>query len=259
VTAYAARTGQAVGNVVSVIVQAMVEPEAAGVLFTRHPVSGAVKVVIEATGGLGDKVADGTVTPQAWTVDGGGVTGPGASEAPVLTRAQVLALGRIGRRIEALFGVPQDIEWAVADGKVWILQTRPITTRPGEAEPVPSEPGEVLLRGMPASPGTALGPVRVITGLDGFDRFRAGDVLVCRTTSPAWTPLLARATAVVTEIGGILAHAAIVAREFGIPAVVAAPGAMTTLADGQPVVVDGSAGTVTVRTTRGTDAPPHAG
>ena len=247
VIAYVARTGQAAGNVVSVIVQVMVEPEAAGVLFTRHPVSGADQVVIEAAGGLGDKVVDGTVTPQAWTVDGGELTGPGLAEAPVLTKAQVLALGKIGRRIEAMFGVPQDIEWAIADGKIWMLQTQPITTRPDEAKPVSSEPGEVLLRGTPASPGIALGPVRIITGLDGFDQFCPGDVLVCRTTSPAWTPLLARATAVVTEIGGMLAHAAIVAREFGIPAVLATPGAMTMLADGQRVVVDGSAGTVTAR------------
>ena len=239
--------GQATGNVVPVIVQVMVEPEAAGVLFTRHPVSGADQVVIEAAGGLGNKAVDGTVTPQAWTLDGGGVIGPGLAEAPVITRAQVVALGQLGRRIEAMFGVPQAIEWAVADERVWILQARPITTRHDGAEPVWSEPGEVLLRGTPASPGIALGPVRVITGLDDFDQFRAGDVLVCRTTSPAWTPLLARATAVVTEIGGMLAHAAIVAREFGIPAVLAAPGAMTMLADGQQVVVDGSAGTVTSR------------
>jgi pyruvate, water dikinase len=227
VIGYAARTGQAAGNVVSVIVQVMVEPEAAGVLFTRHPVSGADQVVIEAAGGL---------------------TGPGPAEAPVLTSAQVRRLGRIGRRIEAMFGVPQDIEWAVAGRKVWILQTRPITTHPQEATPVSSEPGKVLLRGTPASPGIALGPVRIITGRDDVDQFRAGDVLVCRTTSPAWTPLLARATAVVTEIGGVLAHAAIVAREFGIPAVLAVPGAMAMLADGQQVVVDGSAGTVTAGT-----------
>jgi pyruvate, water dikinase len=140
------------------------------------------------------------------------------------------------------------------------IPPRPATTRPEEAKPASPEPGEVLLRGTPASPGTALGPVRVVTGLDDFEAFRAADVLVCRTTSPAWTPLLARATAVVTEAGGVLAHAAIVAREFGIPAVVAAPGATTTLADGQQVVVDGSAGTVTAaRTTRGTGGPPHAG
>jgi pyruvate, water dikinase len=245
VTAYAARTGQGVGKVVPVMVQVMVEPEAAGVLFTRHPVSGADQVVIEAAGGQGDKVVNGTVTPQAWTVDSGGITGPGRGQAPVLTRAQVLALGELGRRIEAMFGTPQDVEWAVADRKMWILQTRPITTLRDEARPVPAEPGELLLRGTPASPGTALGPVRVVVGLDDFDQLRAGDVLVCRTTSPAWTPLFARATAVVTEIGGMLAHAAIVARELGIPAVLAVPGAMTRLADGQQVVVDGSAGTVT--------------
>ena len=170
VTGYAARTGHAAGSVVPVIVQVMVEPEAAaGVLFTRHPVSGADEVVIEAAGGLGDKVVDGTVTPQAWTVDGGGITGPGLAEAPVLTRAQVRTLGRIGRRIEAVFDVPQDIEWAVADRKVWILQARPITTRPEEATPVPSEPGKVLLRGTPASPGIALGPSRVITALAGIE------------------------------------------------------------------------------------------
>jgi pyruvate,water dikinase len=253
VMAYSARTGQAAGTVVPVIVQVMVAPQAAGVLFTRHPVSGADQVVIEAAGGLGDKVVGGTVTPQAWTVDGGGITGPGPAEAPVLTRAQVLALGKLGRRIEAMFGVPQDIEWAVADQKVWVLQARPITTGPDEAKPdqtrpVSPEPGEALSRGIPASPGIAVGPVRVITGLDDFDQFCAGDVLVCRTTSPAWTPLLARATAVVTEVGGMLAHAAIVAREFGIPAVLAAPGAMTMLVDGQRVVVDGSAGTVTAPT-----------
>ena len=257
--AYAARTGQAAGKVVPVLVQVMVEPEAAGVLFTRHPVSGADQVVIEAAAGLGDKVADGTVSPQAWTVDGG-ITGPGLAQAPVLTSAQVHALGELGRRIEAIFGVPQDIEWAIADRKIWILQARPITTRPEEARPDEANPGEVLLTGTPASPGIALGPVRVITGLDDFDRFRAGDVLVCRTTSPAWTPLLARAAAVVTEIGGMLAHAAIVAREFGIPAVLAAPGAVTTLTDGQQVVVDGGAGTVTAPTNHArNDEPPHSG
>jgi pyruvate,water dikinase len=74
---------------------------------------------------------------------------------------------------------------------------------------------------------------------------RRGDVLVCRTTDPAWTPLFRLAAAVVTEIGGVLSHAAIVAREFGIPAVVGAGDAMSALTDGASVTVDGTAGTVT--------------
>lgn len=100
------------------------------------------------------------------------------------------------------------------------------------------------VRGTPASPGRASGPVRVIRDLDEFDRFAAGDVLVCRATAPAWTPLLALAAAVVTETGGVLSHAAIVAREFGIPAVLAVSDATTILSDGARVLVDGSAGTI---------------
>lgn len=84
----------------------------------------------------------------------------------------------------------------------------------------------------------------VVRNLDDFPRFRRGDVLVCRATSPAWTPLLALASAVVTETGGILAHAAVVAREFGIPAVLAVDDAMRLLDDAATVVVDGDLGVV---------------
>lgn len=101
-----------------------------------------------------------------------------------------------------------------------------------------------LITGIAASRGVAVGPVRMINGLDDFSRFRPGDVLVCRTTSPAWTPLLARASAVITETGSILAHAAIVAREYGIPAVVAATGVLSILSEDQLVRVDGSRGRV---------------
>lgn len=106
-------------------------------------------------------------------------------------------------------------------------------------------PPEVpLITGVPASPGKVTGRVRIISDLDQFARFRPGDILVCRTTSPAWTPLLIRAAAVITEVGSRLAHAAIVAREAGIPAVVGAAGAMTLLHDDQAVRIDGGSGRV---------------
>ncbi|MFC7241794.1 PEP-utilizing enzyme [Catellatospora aurea] len=99
--------------------------------------------------------------------------------------------------------------------------------------------------GVPASPGRALGPARLVRSVDDFGRLRPGDVLVCRTTDPAWTPLFHVAAAVVTETGGLLSHAAIVARECRIPAVVGAADAMALLADGAQVLVDGALGTVT--------------
>jgi len=103
---------------------------------------------------------------------------------------------------------------------------------------------EDAIVGQPASPGRATGPVRVVHGPGDFDRFQPGEVLVARATAPAWTPLFARAVAVVTDGGTLAAHASLVAREYGIPAVVATGDATTQLSNGQRVTVDGSAGIV---------------
>jgi len=108
--------------------------------------------------------------------------------------------------------------------------------------------GEVIV-GHPASAGRATGPVRIITDPRDFPAFAAGDVLVARATAPAWTPLFARAAAVVTDGGTLAAHASLVAREYGIPAVVGTGTATIRLRPGQQVTVDGTAGVVTVHVT----------
>jgi pyruvate,water dikinase len=100
------------------------------------------------------------------------------------------------------------------------------------------------LRGMAASPGRARGPARLILHPDQAERLQRGDVLVAPSTDPGWTPLFLRSAAIVTEVGGYLSHGAIVAREFGLPAVVNVPRVMELLADGEIVTVDGDAGTV---------------
>lgn len=99
------------------------------------------------------------------------------------------------------------------------------------------------MTGQAGSPGVASGPARVVRGPGDFGGVRPGDVLVCRATDPAWTPLFGIAAAVVTETGGPLSHAAIVAREVGIPAVLAVRGATQAL-DGRLVEVDGYTGVV---------------
>ncbi|HTE65394.1 MAG TPA: PEP-utilizing enzyme, partial [Candidatus Binatia bacterium] len=101
-----------------------------------------------------------------------------------------------------------------------------------------------LVSGAPASPGRASGPVRVIRGPEQFDEFQSGEILVAPLTAPAWTPLFTRAAAVVTDVGSPAAHASIIAREYGIPAVVGCGDATARLRTGMRVTVDGSTGNV---------------
>jgi rifampicin phosphotransferase len=105
---------------------------------------------------------------------------------------------------------------------------------------------EGAIIGHPASTGRATGPVRIVHGPQDFTAFTDGEVLVAKTTAPAWTPLFARAAAVVTDSGSLAAHASLVAREYGIPAVVGTGDATHRLLTGQIITVDGTAGTVTL-------------
>jgi pyruvate,water dikinase len=111
-------------------------------------------------------------------------------------------------------------------------------------------PGDQLsgqvIKGVPGSPGRVTAPARIIRGPEEFDQMRRGDVVVARITTPAWTPLFALASAVVTDVGGPLSHSSIVAREYHIPAVLGTGSATQRVRDGEPITVDGDAGTVTI-------------
>lgn len=111
------------------------------------------------------------------------------------------------------------------------------------------QPERAIVRGTGASPGRFTGPVRVVLDETGFDRIQDGDILVCPTASPVWSVLFPRLGALVTDAGGALSHCAIIAREFGVPAVVATGNATRVLRDGRTATVDGMAGTVTVHAT----------
>ena len=99
-------------------------------------------------------------------------------------------------------------------------------------------------KGVAGSPGVVTGTARVVRGPDDFGKLEKGEILVAPLTTPVWTPLFAIAGGVVTEVGGILSHGAIVAREYGIPAVMGVPGVMQTIIDGQTLTVDGNRGIV---------------
>jgi pyruvate, water dikinase len=109
-----------------------------------------------------------------------------------------------------------------------------------------TDEGATELRGSAAAAGVVEGPARVVRSVDQIGELRDGEVLVCGSTSPAWAPIFSRISATVTDIGGVMSHAAIVCREYGLPAVVGTGRATSQIRTGQRVRVDGTAGTVTV-------------
>ena len=160
---------------------------------------------------------------------------------------------------DALRTGTSDLRSLVAERRAELAAARPAGPKPYLGEPpAAAERHEALerfygsggtaLEGVPAAPGLAEGPARVVAGPADFARIQPGDVLVTTTTTPAWTPLFPSLGALVTETGGILCHAAVVAREYRIPAVVGARGATTEIPDGARVRVDGSSGEITLLT-----------
>ena len=257
---------------IAVVVQLMVASERAGVLFTADPSTGdTTRIVIEAAFGQGEVVVSGAVEPDTYVVakDGPRIVstragskthkierGPDGHDVTiqldaadaarrVLVDDEVLALAHLGMAVEDHYGSPQDVEWAIADGTTWLVQSRPITTlgatNSAEAH---GHVGAVLVQGLAASPGVASGTVRILGSPSEGARLVNGEVLVAAITNPDWVPTIRRAAGVVTEGGGMTCHAAIVARELGVPCIVGARGAMSGLRDGELVTVDGRTGEV---------------
>jgi pyruvate, water dikinase len=161
-----------------------------------------------------------------------------------LTDADVEALARQALIIEQHYGRPMDIEWGKDgnDGKLYILQARPETVKSRATANTLQRyklkgKGTVLAEGRAIGQKIGSGPVRNIASIREMARVQPGDVLVTDMTDPDWEPVMKRASAIVTNRGGRTCHAAIIARELGIPAVVGCGDATDTLKDGQPVTV----------------------
>ncbi|AKH69658.1 phosphoenolpyruvate synthase [Spongiibacter sp. IMCC21906] len=158
--------------------------------------------------------------------------------------AEVMSLAKQAVIIEKHYGRPMDIEWAKDgdDGELYIVQARPETVKSNESATLMEryllkEKGNVLSEGRSIGQRIGAGPVRVIDSIADMDQVQKGDVLVTDMTDPDWEPVMKRASAIVTNRGGRTCHAAIIARELGIPAVVGCGDATETLKTGQEVTV----------------------
>jgi len=271
VITYRASRGFMADPAMAVVVQQMIASEQSGVAFTTDPSTGAAgHIVIEAALGLGEVVVSGKVQPDTYVVDKKtlevrdvkighqafkierGPEGhdviveldPAQAEARVLDDRALRRIAELAIAVEAHHGCPQDVEWAIASGKTWLVQARPITTLDTTTSDASQATG-VLVRGLPAAPGSASGRVRVLHDPEEGNRLLDNEILVAPMTNPDWLPAIRRAAALVTETGGMTCHAAIVARELRVPCVVGARDATSILRDGQTVTVDGARGNVT--------------
>lgn len=256
---------------IAVPVQLMVQSDVSGIMFTVNPLTNNPKEVsIEAGYGLGQPIVSGEITPdqyvvrkktkeilskeimkQTWqyTIEKKVPISKAHQKKQKLSDKRIVELAEIGMRIEEHYGHPQDIEWGMEDNKLYIVQSRPVTTlKKQEKEEVtkkdPAKKGKKLLEGLGASPGAAAGPVRIITSPKEINKVKEGDILVAVMTNPDYVPAMRRAAAILTDEGGRTSHAAIVSRELGVPAVVGSGQATKLLKNDEEVTVDGSEGIV---------------
>ena len=258
-------------------IQLMVQSEVSGVMFSVNPVTNdKQQIVIEAAWGLGDYIVQGVVTPDHYVVKKDGFTihsrlvsdqtvmevykypsgvkkvkvKPALVNKAKLTDDQIIKLARIGAAIQKHYYFPQDMEWALEDGALYIVQSRPITTlnlhpeKEKKVDPKSLDAMKQILAGAQASPGIAFGPVARILELSHLDEVKEGAVLVTDMTSPDFVPAMKRAAGIITDKGGQTSHAAIVSRELGVPAVVGTKTATKILKNGDQVTLDGASGNI---------------
>ncbi|OGK14191.1 phosphoenolpyruvate synthase [Candidatus Roizmanbacteria bacterium RIFCSPLOWO2_02_FULL_37_19] len=262
------------------VIQLMVQSEKSGVAFSSDPVTNDDSTItIEAIFGLGEYIVGGQVTPDHYEVDKHNVTikkkeiryqnkaliKKGTRNVEVkllkignkqkLTDKEILQIAKLVKNIEKHYKKPQDVEWAIENGEVFIVQSRPITTigqgvgngKLNIEHPALKLEGskeDLLISCDPASPGVATGVPKVLKSPKENYKVKPGDILVAAYTSPDYVPAMKKAAAIVTEMGGRTSHAAIVSRELGIPAVVGAAQATSLLKKEKMITVNGSRGEV---------------
>jgi pyruvate,water dikinase len=254
------------GTAMAVLIQRLVPARAAGGALSRVPDGG---MLVTGAWGLGSSVAHGEVVPDRFQLAPDGTLlgiEPGLKDqlvacadgvgprsravpdtlvsTPCLERAEAEALGRLVRTAESILGTPVEVEWALGDQGLQLLQARPLRI---DAEPTPDtalwqrHPG---LTGQPSGLGWGVGRACVVRHEGDLARVGFGDVLITTVAGPALSAVLPRVVAVVAERGGSTSHLAALARERGLPAVLGALEATRRIPDGAQVAVDGITGVV---------------
>ena len=248
----------------------MINSEKSGVMFSKDPSYKNDNIIIEAVWGLGEGIVSGQITPDRYIVSkelkildkniedkkiaikrtSSGETKivelrEERSKYSTLKEHEIIKLADFANRLEEHYGKQQDIEFAIENDEIYIVQTRPITTMEKRIEHKDEKiEGEIILTGLGASPGIATGKVKIVKDLNDLDKIKKGDILVTIMTNPDMVVTMQKTSAIITDEGGMTAHAAIVSREMGIPSVVGTRDATKKLQDEEEVTVDGYSGKI---------------
>lgn len=263
-------------SAMSVACLEMVQSVASGVIYSRHPFNVLEdRIIINAVWGLGSYAVDGVVVPDTYVVSKGPdpsvqettisrksvrlvgkpdgtleeeVVEPERQEAPCLDRSQIITLAGYAQTLERHYKGPQDVEWALDDqGKLFVLQTRPLRFQPQEEQgalPVPEGATMLVEKASVASPGVGFGPAYHVHSDEDLKDFPEGAVLVAQHSQPQFVTVMRKAQAIVANTGSVTGHMASLAREFDVPALLGTNVAMQAIAPGEEVTVDAYSGRV---------------
>jgi phosphohistidine swiveling domain-containing protein len=243
---YVKESGLSIVPTMAIVVQRFLEATRSGVMFTEFDgPDGTPSILVEHVEGGCEKLVKGEVTPdRLWLRAADPV--PEDLEGG-LAAGHARELARLAGQLERQFGAPQDVEWLILDDEVHVVQSRPITaSHSGMSSGSVSPPRGVrpLLAGVAASRGVGAGPVHLAFNIEQALALESGRVLVTPMTNPDMVVAMRNSAGIVTDVGGMICHAAIVSRELGLPCVVGTGWATEVLGDRQLVTVDGSAGVV---------------
>jgi len=259
---------------VAVPVQKLINSEISGIMFTANPVTNAKnEIIVETIWGLGEYIVQGKITPDQFIIDKnewkvisenhvsqdvqlvrdndetGEVKVPNSKkDRKKIDTTMAIKIAKIGQKLHNHYGKPQDVEFAIDRGELYIVQTRPITTIETNQKKLDDQKQTIDkapdLTGEPASPGTASGIVVIINNPKEINRAQKGQVLVTTMTTPDFVPAMKKVNGIITDKGGQTSHAAIVSRELGVPCVVGTKTATKDLKEGDIVTLNGTTGQV---------------
>lgn len=256
---------------VAVVVQKQLNSEKSGLGFTVDPSSGENNIIIESSWGQCQGITSGSVTPDRYLIDKrtgeivdkkirtknkmkiiskkGGLTTKKVPKTKqkkeVINDYQLNQLYNLALKLEKYYQGSQDFEWVVENGRLYLIQSRPINVvyKKEEGEDVATKK-KPIIKGIPASPGVVSGRVKIIKDPYELDKIKNGDVLVAKMTNPDYIPSMGKISALITDEGGKTSHTSVVSRELGIPCVVGTGKATKKLKDGDIVTIDGDDGLV---------------